>query len=378
MVNELASMGIELMVTFWPFMSPQSVNWQTFNGNGYLAINRNDGKADIFWEYLQGGALIDSTNAAARKQVFDNWWANFGSLGIRSIWLDETEPDRSGYTYGEWQLAGGADWEVGVAWKQQWIATFYEGLQSKGIKDGEFFLLSRSAWVGTQRYGNAVWSGDVESTFDELQMQVRAALGAGMSGQGTWTSDAGGYDNGDPTTPEFQELIVRWLQFASFSSIMRLHGHREGPAPPANECGFTNGDNEIWNLAGNSSVHYDAMVAAMRLREQLRDYVHATNLEFVNSGMPMMRPLFLQFPNDAGSQGSDTEDQFMFGSDWLVAPVLEYQATSRSVYFPALPSTEQWVYWWNQSVVVAPGGVRVDFPTPISEFPLFKRAVKQL
>ena len=108
----------------------------------------------------------------------------------------------------------------------------------------------------------------------------------------------------------------------------------------------------------------------MRLRESLREYVSQINAETAATGMPMSRPMFLQWPLDAGAQGADVEDQFMFGSTWLVAPVTTMGATSRSVYLPALPSNATWVYYFNFSSVGG-GGMRVDVPTPIAEFPLF-------
>jgi alpha-glucosidase (family GH31 glycosyl hydrolase) len=100
----------------------------------------------------------------------------------------------------------------------------------------------------------------------------------------------------------------------------------------------------------------------MRLRENLRQYVSDINAEAAATGLPMVRPMFLQWPLDAGCQGPDTEDQFMFGSAWLVAPVYTYQAASRSVYLPALPPNNVWIYFFNE-VPMGAGGTRVTVPT---------------
>ena len=158
------------------------------------------------------------------------------------------------------------------------------------------------------------------------------------------------------------------MQFGAFSPLFRLHGHRDG-GPPTNECGPTNGDNEIWNLA-KDPAHYDAMVSMMRLRESLREYVSESNQEHSQSGFPMVRPMMLAFPLDTMAQSIDAEDQFMFGAQWLVAPVYIYQAQSRSVYLPLLNATSEWVYYFNFSSV-GQGGARVDVLTPLAEFPLF-------
>lgn len=151
--------------------------------------------------------------------------------------------------------------------------------------------------------------------------------------------------------------------------MFRLHGHRSG-GPPTNECGPTNNDNEVYNLAKEPG-HYNSIVTVMRLREELREYVSQINAEAAGTGMPMLRPMFLQFPLDPGCATDEVEDQFMFGPTWLVAPVTVYQATSRSVYLPPLnASTQEWIYYYNYSSVGAGGG-RFDVPTPIGEFPLF-------
>ena len=136
-------------------------------------------------------------------------------------------------------------------------------------------------------------------------------------------------------------------------------------------AGGTNGDNEVWNLA-QDPAHYDAIAAVMRLREGLRGYVSALAAEHAATGMPLMRPMLLQWPSDEGCQGPDAEDQFMFGPDWLVAPVYAYGAANRSVYLPSLQGTNlTWTYWWGQTSYGS-GGQRITMQTPIGEFPLFK------
>jgi len=368
MYTELADMGIELMITFWPFMNDSSVHWPEFTQRKWLALYEPDNSYRYFWTYQQWGDLVDTTNPYAQQRVFDAFWDSYGSLGVKAIWLDETEPDRAGYTYGLWNLTAGTDYEVGAAWKKSWIETFAQGFRSKGIMDGEFFLLSRSFWAGTQQFGNAVWSGDLDSTFAELQLQIAAAQGAGLTAQGLWTSDIGGYNGGNTSDPMFGELIVRWFQFGAFSSIMRLHGHRINNGYCTATCGCTNGDNEIWTLA-QSETAYNAMVDAVNIRENIRNYVAEIQLEHVNTGIPMIRPMFFQWPQDAGCQGTDVEDQYMFGDSWLVAPVYTYQATTRSVYLPTPPPGAVWIYFFNQTVVS--GGQRINVATPLDEFPLF-------
>eukprot|EP00754_Rhynchopus_humris_P034842 Rhum_TRINITY_DN16441_c0_g1::Rhum_TRINITY_DN16441_c0_g1_i1::g.163192::m.163192/K01811/xylS, yicI; alpha-D-xyloside xylohydrolase len=380
MVTELQGLGIELMVTMWPFMGEYvSKNWDEYYNNGYLANDTYTGNASSrsFWRYNTptDNTLIDYTNPAAAKTTFQKWYEGYGKFGIKAIWFDETEPDHTfDISGGQWTLHAGADGQVLPSWVRYLTSSMREGLESIGLKTGEYFMLARNAWAGTWSDGAALWSGDIASTWESLEVSVQGGQGVGMSGIPLWTTDIGGYSGGDPSTPGFQELIVRWFQFGAFCPLFRTHGHRAGGPPATPQCWQTNGDNEVWNLAKDAE-HYDALVGVIQLREGLRDYVVRINAESVATGVPMMRPMFLEFPNDAVCTGSNaTYNQYMFGPDWLIAPVTSSGAKSWPVYLPALPATEQWVYWWDpeQKPVTVTGWSHVNV-TAIADFPLFFR-----
>jgi alpha-D-xyloside xylohydrolase len=367
MVDNLRTLGIEPMVTFWPFQTEQSKNYPEFFASNYLATSLNSTPL-----YLEGNYyLVDQTNEYAAEATFQKFWQGYGQYGFKTIWLDAAEPERQSDNFGQFLMDAGTDTEIGQGWIQKHVKAFADGFASKGISGDEYFVLPRHAWAGTWRYSAALWSGDIESTFAELYLQVRVGQGAGLTAPIMWTTDTGGYWGGDPTDPVFQELIVRWFQFSAFSNLFRLHGHRAGGPPSDPQCGGTNGDNEIWNLA-TDPAHYNAIVAVMHLRESLREYISQINVEAVTTGWPMMRAMFLEFP-DLEAQGPELfADQFMFGKEWLVRPVTTYQATSVSVYLPALDtSVEYWVYYFNSSIITQSGWVTVE--TPIGEFPCFYR-----
>lgn len=369
MVDELERLGIHLMVTFWPFQEPGDAHWPQFNNSGYLVPKIDGTLAPFDGSYY----LYDAFNPDARNATFQGFMAGYGRYGIRRIWLDAAEPERIGsnpsQTVGQWRFSAGTDVEVGEAWVRNHARTFTEGMATIGVGPDDYFVLPRSAWIGSWRYSAGLWSGDIPSTFDELSIQVRNAQGVAMSGIVLWTTDIGGYSGGDPNDPVFQDLIVRWFQFGAFCPLFRLHGNREG-GPPADSCGNTGGDNEVWNLA-KDSAHYDGIATVMRLRENLRSYVQDINAEAAATGMPMLRPLVLVFPSDPVCATAAVEDQFMFGPDWLVAPVLG-QVTERSVYLPRLNASEVWVYFFNETDMGA-GGANLTMSTPINEFPLFYR-----
>lgn len=191
-----------------------------------------------------------------------------------------------------------------------------------------------------------------------------------LSGVVLWTSDIGGYKGGNASDPVYRELIVRWFQFGAFCPVFRLHGKRLG-GPPADECGTTNGDNEVWSFGDTATA---CISSVMALRESLRPYVSQLSAEASQTGMPMLRPLVLSFPDDPSSSQPWSEGSFMLGADWLVSPVTAYAATSWTVYLPLLPSGETWVYHFNASVSFPGGGRNVTIATPLDEFPLFLRS----
>jgi alpha-D-xyloside xylohydrolase len=228
----------------------------------------------------------------------------------------------------------------------------------------EIISLCRSAWAGSQRYGTALWSGDIASTFEALQTQVRAGLNVGLSGIPWWTTDIGGFHGGDTATPYFCELIVRWFQYGVFCPLFRLHGFRM----PNEKFWDTGGDNEVWSFGEEA---YAIITELMFLRERLRPYIMEQMHLAHEQGTPPMRPLFFDFPEDEASW--DVDDQFMFGPDILVAPVLYEGACSRDVY---LPAGTTWNDAWTDEVF--DGGQRIIADAPLERIPLYVRAGKRL
>jgi alpha-D-xyloside xylohydrolase len=236
---------------------------------------------------------------------------------------------------------------------------FFDGMRAEG--EEEVVSLCRSAWAGSQRYGAAVWSGDIDSTFEDLRRQIPAGLNIGLSGIPWWTTDIGGFKGGDITSPSFRELIVRWFQFGVFSPICRLHGVRQpGSMVGAEQTGAAN---EVWSFG---EAEYGILRRLLLLRERLRPYVMDQMRAAQESGVPPMRPLFVNFPGDAASW--EVEDQFLLGDDVLVAPVTTEGARERPVY---LPNGTAWLDAWTGAEL--PGGQWVTAPAPLEIIPVFLR-----
>ena len=233
---------------------------------------------------------------------------------------------------------------------------FYEGLLNSG--ETEILTLSRSGWAGSQRYGSVIWSGDIVSTFESLQAQVRAGLNIAMSGIPWWTTDIGGFYDGDITTDYFRELVVRWFQYGAFCPIFRLHGYRRPFNEPLPKSGA---DNEVWSFGEKA---YEIIRDLLALRERLRPYIHELMQIASERGLPPLRPLFVEYPQDPICE--TIEDQFMFGPEVLVAPVLCEGSRQRKVY---LPSGMDWLDAWNGKTYT--GGQFIDVSAPLETIPVF-------
>jgi alpha-D-xyloside xylohydrolase len=206
-----------------------------------------------------------------------------------------------------------------------------------------------------------VWSGDIPSTFETLQTQVRAGLSIGLSGIPWWASDIGGFYDGDPQDPVFRELMVRWFQYSVFTPILRLHGYRKpGDIERFWERG---GANEVWSFGDEV---YGLLVQQLFLRERLRPYIMRLMADASATGAPPMRPLFFHFPEDEAAWR--IEDSYLFGPDLLVAPILQWGQRRRQVY---LPSGASWRDAWSDQIFE--GGQWITADAPLSHIPLFLR-----
>ncbi len=363
MVDELRDLGIELMVSIWPTVNPESTNYAEMARRGLLVGNIRGLPLHLpFWDKGTEGQVFvsfyDATNPEARSYIWDKITEGYRRYGIRSFWLDACEPEMRPEDPESNLLHQGLGCEVQSIYPREHARGFFEGLQNQGE---EGILLCRSAWAGSQRYGAAVWSGDIDSTFEALAAQIPAGLNIGISGIPWWTTDIGGFKGGDVSTPYFQELIIRWFQFGVFCPLFRLHGVRE-PAPLVGS-GQTGGPNEVWSFGEQA---YRIISEQLKLREQLRPYVMEQMAAASDTGIPPMRPLFLQFPSDATAW--EVTDQFMLGPDILVAPITAQGAREREVY---LPSAASWLDAWTGQPVNKSGWLTAD--APLQRIPVYLR-----
>jgi alpha-D-xyloside xylohydrolase len=368
LVRELDALGVKLMVSIWPTVSPISENYLTMRGRGLLVNNEYGVDAQhVFVDHDINGpayfAYYDATNPEARKFIWETVKKNYYAHGVKLWWLDNDEPDVNPWNPENLRFHLGNGVEIANLYPLLHQMGFYEGMRAAG--ETEILTLSRSAWAGSQRFASVVWSGDIASTFESLQAQVRAGLNMAMSGIPWWTTDIGGFHDGDIRGEYFRELIVRWFQYGVFCPICRLHGYRLPVSEPMPKSGA---DNEVWSFGDEV---YEILRGLLFLREHLRPYLHEQMKVASECGLPPMRPLFVDFQDDPVCE--TVEDQFMFGPEVLVAPVIYQGQRERKVY---LPAGADWTDAWNGKQY--PGGQWIEVPTPLQTIPIFLKAGSRL
>ena len=295
-------------------------------------------------------AFPDFSRPATRE-----WWGGlysfFTDIGIAGIWNDMNEPAVFLPPASTMPLSVRHDNE-GQPTDHREIHNVYGLLMTRSTHEGlrrlrpreRPFVLTRASFAGGQRYA-AVWPGDNVSDWPSLAQSLPTLMGLGLSGFPFVGTDIGGFAE----TPS-AELFTRWLQLGVFHPFMRTH------------TTFGTPDQEPWSYG---TRHEAVNRRAIELRYELLPQVYRVMWEASGTGLPALRPLFLEFPDDPAT--SEMQDQAMFGSDILIAPVLREATTEREVYLPA----GDWYDYWTGRLVSGPRRLRV--PVTIESIPIYVR-----
>ena len=230
------------------------------------------------------------------------------------------------------------------------------------------FALHRNASPGIQRYGGFIWSGDVRNRWETLATHVAVGINTGLSGLPYWGTDIGGFN---PTVEYTGELHTRWFQFATFCTSFRAHGRNWHLKLPWGWNGGDGGPFESGQWRADPAELNNAQVEPilrkfLELRSRLMPYTYTAIREGHDTGLPIMRALWLHYPDDATA--SARGDEFLWGSDLLVAPVVEKGATVRSVYLPR----GSWYNFWSGERIE--GGREIEAAVDLATMPLYVRA----
>ena len=370
MVKELKNMGIETVVSVWPTIDERSENYGPMAENGYL-VDADRG-CGYHMSWMGNTVFYDATNPGAQEYVWEKCKENYYDKGIRVFWLDEAEPEYGPYDFDNYRYYAGSALSCSNIYPVGYAKGFYDGLKKAGETD--IMSLVRCAWAGAQKYGVLTWSGDIYSSFRSMREQLTAGLDMSVAGIPWWTSDIGGFLGGDISDDHFKELLVRWFEWGAFCPVFRMHGERSPWYEREQEFidnvrQLTSGqDNEVWSFGEDN---YEILKKYLFIREKLRPYIRECMERAHTKGEPVMRPLFFDFCTDLKSW--DIDDEYMFGPDILVAPVLSEGAESRKVYLP------EGVKWRESSTGrVYDGGQTASANAPIDIIPVFIRDGKDI
>ncbi len=365
MVDELHSMGTRVMVSVWPSVDRKSTNFEEMYAKGLL-IRTERGTIQTY-DFNGDCVSFDAMNPEARSFVWEKCRENYYKFGIDMFWLDNAEPDYAVYDFDNYRYYLGPALKVSNIYPLMYSKAFYDGLKAE--KEPGIVNLVRSAWAGSQNYAALVWSGDVRSTFESFRDQLMGGLNIGLTGIPWWTTDVGGFMGGDVNDPEFIQLLIRWFQFAVFSPVLRMHGDRDPhnitPLSDKDHGGgylFTGQSNEMWSYGDEA---FEIMNANLKIRLSLKPYILDLMKEASETGAPLMRTMFYEFPQD--EKCWEISDQYMFGTEYLVAPVLYANQYSRNVYLPD-------GLWKNlNDGKEYKGGQTITCDAPIEYIPVFKK-----
>jgi len=350
MVDQLHSENFHLMISIWPFFEPGSTNYDYMEKKGWFVDKFKYAKPPY---HTNAMAVYDATSPEARKYYWDEVNKGLFSIGLDAWWMDTTEPETEGQEDNillNHQLAAGSGNRYLNVFPLLDTQAVYQGQRSASDKK-RVFILSRSAFAGSQRNAVTAWSGDINSDWLSFRRQVPAGLNFALSGIPYWTTDIGGFVFGNTTDPAFRELFVRWFQYGTFNPILRVHGTRHPD------------ENELWSYGPDAQA---ILVNFDRLRYRMLPYIYSLAWKTTSEAYTTMRPLVMDFRNDERAQ--NIGDQFMFGPAFLVNPVTEPAATTRPVYLPGA----KWYDFWTGSVI--DGGRTINAMSPLERMPLYVRA----
>jgi alpha-D-xyloside xylohydrolase len=350
MIDQLHDEHFHLMISIWPFFEPGSTSYDYMESKGWFVDKFKFAKPPY---HTNAMAVYDATSPEARKYYWDLVNKGLFSIGADAWWMDTTEPETEGQEENillNHKLAAGSGNRYVNAYPLLDTQAVYQGQRSASDQK-RVYILSRSAFAGSQRNGVTAWSGDINSDWFSYRRQIPGGLNFALSGIPYWTTDIGGFVFGSPADPAFRELFIRWFQYGTFNPILRVHGTRNPD------------ENELWSYGPDAQ---SILVSFDRLRYRMLPYIYSLAWKTTSESYTPMRPLVMDFRGD--SRAENVGDQFMFGPAFLVNPVTEPAATTRQLYLPKA----KWFDFWTGSEM--PGGRMINAIAPLERLPLYVRA----
>lgn len=345
MLDSLNRMGVHTVLINQPYINKIGAidNYNMLSEAGML-VKDSAGNTHDVTTWVGDAGMFDMSNPATRAWLW-NRLKGLTEDGVSGWWGDLGEPEVHPLTI--MHANGETASQYHNVYGNEWSKTIYDGLRSD-FPDMRPLLMMRGGTAGLQRYSVFPWTTDVSRSWGGFAPQVALMLNSGLSGLGYMGSDVGGFAV-DPAEPYQPELYVRWLQMGAFSPMLRTHAQLK-PEP----------------------YHYpqhDAIIKDfIRQRYQWLPYNYTLAYENTVEGLPLARPV--NFHSEGGTVDANVTDEYLWGSEVLVAPVFKKGARSRKVYFPA---GDSWINWNKPSQTFA-GGTTATVAAPLEEIPMFVKA----
>lgn len=404
MIDSIHGMNARMMISIWSSFGPATRPYRELDKKGLLFDMQTWPQSGVEgWppnmDYPSGVRVYDAYSPEARDIYWNYLNKGVFSLGMDGWWMDSTEPDHFDWKDSDFdrQTYLGSYRSVRNAYPLMTVGGVYDH-QRATTSDKRVIILTRSGFLGQQRYGSNVWSGDVQSSWDSFRRQIPAGLNFSLTGMPHWNSDLGGFFAGSYNSawgtgdavhnPMYQELYVRWLQFGVFCPMMRSHG--------------TDVPREFYLYGKEGEPVYDALVDAVKLHYSLLPYIYSTSWDVSHNRSTFMRALVMDFASDRRTW--NIADEFMFGDAFLVAPVVNAQYTPELIQkelkendgwgssskteitsvvsatdFTSekqtkvyLPDGTKWYNFWNNKCFE--GGQDIELTTSLNTIPLFVRS----
>jgi alpha-D-xyloside xylohydrolase len=334
-IKELHDLNTHFSVSVWENISKDSEI-----GKGYVAKNL----------FIPNSPWVDVLNPLARETHWNALNQNLFANGVDSWWMDATEPENDGLKGKKTHLGLGDFYRL--TYPLFVSQAVYEG-QRKTSSDKRVCILTRSAFLGQQKYGVINWSGDIGGNWDTYKRQIVAGLNFTITGFPYWTTDIGGFfrpGSSQYTDKNYHELLTRWYQWGALNPIFRIHGYQS--------------ETEPWKYGQQVE---DNMRKMLNLRYRLMPYIYSEAWQITKNGSTIMRPLVMDFNKDPSALNQPYE--YMFGKAILVAPITEPNVKEWNVY---LPKSAGWYDFWTGKRFE--GGQTIKTAAPLEKIPLFVKA----
>lgn len=372
MIDSVHDMHAKIIISFWANFGKNTDQFAYFKQHNELMMC-GDTVMTCTYPENEGVAIYDTYSKDARDYFWSKVYSGLASRGIDAYWMDSSEPDH--YQGGDDKITpaykcdsakektfdfvtgAGFPWrDVRNAFPAIHVGSVYDHHRAQTELAGKrCTILTRSAYAGQQRTGASTWSGDITASWSTLSNQIPAALSFSMCGIPSWNCDIGGFFNGSYTGPgqdSYDELYARWIQFGTFTGMMRSHG--------------AGTDRAIYKYGERGSIYFDNIEKYINLRYALLPYIYSTSWNNHKNGGTFMRAMSVAYPAD--TKTADMKDQYMFGNSLLVAPILSSGASNRSVYLP----DGKWIDFWNGTT--SEGSQTATKAVDIQTIPLYVKA----